>query len=128
MMSGKPQKARLRVLEPNTPAPQSTPEREQTAAYIAWRIVIIVITILMGIFGLFVWAFAGFGRIRPSGFRGQVGWYVVVAWFTGFFAMHSLLERWRWWIVLVYAIVAIVSWYAALYMFLNGVSFPFQWV
>jgi hypothetical protein len=40
------------VLEPNTPAPQSTPEREQTAAYIAWKVVIIVIAILMGIFGL----------------------------------------------------------------------------
>jgi hypothetical protein len=66
--------------------------------------------------------------MRPSGFRGQVGWYIVIAWFTGFYAMLGLLDRWRWWIVLLYTIVASVSWYAAIYMFLYGVSFPFQWV
>jgi hypothetical protein len=67
------------VLEPNTSAPRSTPEREQTVAYSAWRVVIIVLTILMGLFGLFVWAFAGFGRMVPRSFRGQVGWYIVIA-------------------------------------------------
>jgi hypothetical protein len=116
------------VLEQNTTDPQSALEREQTAAYIAWKWIIIVIAILLGIFGLIMRLFAGFGRILPSYFREQVGLYVVIAWFTSFYAMLGLLDRWRWWIVFLLIIIASVCWYAAIYMFLKGVSFPFQWL